>query len=130
MKQKILFTIIGLLGLGVIGVAAKSFFLSDVSLQMDAVEAMQEESSTKADTATSVFTLAQIAEHDSVESCYTAIAGSVYDLTPFVAVHPGGPAILALCGIDGTEKYMKQHGASDSHREHLATLKIGTLLKE
>ena len=35
--------------------------------------------------------------------CWTVVDGKVYNLTPFVKMHPGGKAILRAQGIDGTE---------------------------
>src|ERR1700733_8583211 len=45
------------------------------------------------------YTLAEVAEHNSATSCWTAINGGVYDVTTWINQHPGGPEhILALCG--------------------------------
>ena len=84
-------------------------------------------SKTGAQTAGS-YTMAQVAAHNSASSCYTAINGSVYDLTSFVSQHPGGASrILSLCGIDGTAAYSSQHGSARRPANELASLKIGTL---
>jgi len=46
-------------------------------------------------------TLAQVAVHSSRTSCWSAVNGSVYDLTSWIPNHPGGEeAILWMCGID------------------------------
>lgn len=74
------------------------------------------------------FTMADVAAHNSRTSCYTAINGSVYDLTNWISQHPGGPApILSLCGTDGTAAFTAQHGGQRRPEQELATLKIGTL---
>lgn len=76
------------------------------------------------------FTMAQVAAHNSAASCYSAISGSVYDLTSFVSQHPGGSAaIKSLCGVDGTASYNAQHGGARRPTNELAPLKIGTLIK-
>jgi cytochrome b involved in lipid metabolism len=76
------------------------------------------------------YTLAQLATHNSSASCYSAINGSVYDLTSFVSHHPGGAAaIKSLCGVDGTAAYNGQHGGSRRPANELASLKIGVLAK-
>jgi len=76
------------------------------------------------------FTMAQIAAHNSAASCYSAISGSVYNLTSFVSKHPGGAAaIKSLCGVDGTTAYNTQHGGASRPASELAPLKIGTLIK-
>jgi cytochrome b involved in lipid metabolism len=73
-------------------------------------------------------TMAELARHATAESCYTAIGGSVYDLTGWINRHPGGrEAILSLCGTDGTAAFMNQHGGAKEQMDILATLRIGTL---
>jgi cytochrome b involved in lipid metabolism len=75
-------------------------------------------------------TLADIAKHNSASSCYTTVSGGVYDLTSFINQHRGGSqAILSLCGIDGTAKFMAQHGGQGRPEQELASLRIGTLAK-
>jgi cytochrome b involved in lipid metabolism len=74
------------------------------------------------------FTMAQVASHNSAVSCYTAIGGSVYDLTSFINQHPGGSAaIKSLCGIDGTAAFNAQHGGQSRPANELASLKIGVV---
>lgn len=75
-------------------------------------------------------TLSQIALHNSRTSCWTAINGSVYDLTSWIPNHPGGEdAILYLCGIDGSDGYNAQHGGKSKPASILAGFKIGTFAK-
>jgi cytochrome b involved in lipid metabolism len=71
-----------------------------------------------------------LAAHTSRESCWTAINGSVYDLTSWIPKHPGGEqAILQLCGTDGSEKFNRQHGGDSAKEALLAGFKIGVLVK-
>ena len=78
--------------------------------------------------AAGTYTMAQVASHNSSASCYTAVSGSVYDLTPFIDQHPGGAqAILSLCGQDGTAAFMGQHGGQRRPVSELASFKIGML---
>lgn len=79
-------------------------------------------------------TLEQIAEHNNKDSCWMAIEGSVYDMTPFVAsgFHPGGEAILAGCGIDATELFNNRPmGSKTPHsstaKRMMEKYKIGSL---
>ncbi len=75
-----------------------------------------------------VYTLEEVQAHDSETDCYAVVDGSVYDLTAFIANHPGGEgAIKNLCGIDGTEEFAKIHGDSEKAKAALANLEIGTL---
>ncbi len=74
------------------------------------------------------FTMADIASHNSATSCYSAIGGSVYNLTSFVTKHPGGQsAIKSLCGVDGTTAFSSQHGGQGSPASILAQYKIGVV---
>lgn len=74
------------------------------------------------------WSIGEVEAHASKEGCWTAINGSVYDLTSWIAVHPGGPArILNLCGQDGTGAFTKKHGDSSKAQAALVLLKIGSL---
>jgi cytochrome b involved in lipid metabolism len=73
------------------------------------------------------YTPAEVAAHNTAASCYTVINGKVYDLTLWVNVHPGGkPAILSLCGTDGTAKFMNKHKGAQKQMDILARFYIGT----
>src|SRR3989344_1519527 len=73
-------------------------------------------------------TMATVALHASASSCWTVIRGEVYDLTEWISKHPGGAdKIIQLCGIDGTAKFVGQHGGSEKQETALATFKIGVL---
>jgi cytochrome b involved in lipid metabolism len=79
-------------------------------------------------TTTPKYTLATVTAHNNASSCYTIISGSVYDVTMWVNMHPGGKAaILSLCGIDGTIKFMDQHHGGSRFMTILARYKIGTV---
>ena len=74
--------------------------------------------------------LAQIAQHSSRSSCWSAINGGVYDLTSWIPNHPGGEQkILSLCGIDGSNSYNGKHGGEAKQARILAGFKIGALAK-
>lgn len=73
-------------------------------------------------------TLEEVAKHSTREDCWTAIDGTVYDLTPYMEQHPGGAGALAwLCGIDGTSAFQSQHGSEQRPASELADLAIGVL---
>lgn len=77
---------------------------------------------------TAGYLLAEVALHNTPEDCWSTINGHVYDLTSWISRHPGGPqAIKALCGIDGTERFVKKHGTDKAQAAALAMLKIGDL---
>lgn len=74
------------------------------------------------------YSMADVGQHGSASSCWSAINGSVYDLTDWIDRHPGGPdVIVALCGIDGSAAYNGQHGGQRRPQYYLDLLKIGTL---
>lgn len=51
-----------------------------------------------------------MAQHTSPESCWVILYGNVYDVTDFLADHPGGSKIiLKLAGKDATEEYDPIH---------------------
>jgi cytochrome b involved in lipid metabolism len=75
----------------------------------------------------SVITAAMVATHATPTDCWTTISGRVYNLTPFIASHPGGVArIVALCGTNGTAAFTGQHAGNLAVLASLAPLQIGT----
>lgn len=79
-------------------------------------------------TTTPKYTISDVITHKDITSCYTIISGSVYDVTMWVNLHPGGKmAILSICGVDGTEKFLKKHKGGEKFMTILSRYKIGTL---
>lgn len=75
-----------------------------------------------------VYTITEVAAHNSDASCWTVIDGSVYDLTQWIPQHPGGEgAIESICGIDGSAAFRAQHGTAQRQADILATYKIGSV---
>mmetsp|Transcript_74356 Transcript_74356/g.174528 ORF Transcript_74356/g.174528 Transcript_74356/m.174528 type:complete len:130 (+) Transcript_74356:8-397(+) len=51
-------------------------------------------------------TKAELAKHDSQENCWIQIKGKVYDVSKFLADHPGGDAVLLeYAGQDATQAF-------------------------
>ena len=76
----------------------------------------------------SAHTMAEVAAHGTAADCWSAIQGTVYDLTSWVAQHPGGSrAITSLCGTDGTAAFNAAHRGQGSPAQELASLAIGPL---
>ncbi|MEZ0209116.1 MAG: cytochrome b5 domain-containing protein [Candidatus Paceibacterota bacterium] len=74
------------------------------------------------------YTLAEVGTHNNAASCYSVINGKVYDLTLWINMHPGGKsAILSLCGIDGTARFMAKHKGAKQQMDVLARFYIGNL---
>ncbi|KAF7591821.1 hypothetical protein BBP40_001092 [Aspergillus hancockii] len=52
----------------------------------------------------------EVERHNSKASCWIAVHGSVYDVTDFVDLHPGGPNVILRCaGKDATADYDSVH---------------------
>jgi cytochrome b involved in lipid metabolism len=76
------------------------------------------------------YTLAEIATHNTEQSCYVTIRGEVYDVTQWIPKHPGGPQrIINLCGTDATQAFETKHDDAPKPNAMLATFKIGELAK-
>ena len=72
--------------------------------------------------------LSEISTHATSASCWSAVAGGVYDLTDWVGKHPGGASVIkAICGKDGTASFNGQHSGQRQPEEILASYKIGIL---
>ncbi len=77
-----------------------------------------------------VFTVSQVVAHKTKTDCWSIIRGNVYDLTNWISMHPGGSAaIISLCGIDGTTKFVAQHNGQANPEAELASLRVGTVAK-
>jgi len=69
---------------------------------------------------------AEVAAHNSRETCWSTINGNVYDLTSWIPQHPGGEqAILQLCGTDGSAKFNGKHGDAPKQAAILIGFKLG-----
>ena len=74
------------------------------------------------------YTMEEVAENSAIDSCWVAIDGGVYDLTMWIKSHPGGEAaILQLCGADGTQMFLGQHGGQARPSSTLDDYYIGPL---
>ena len=74
------------------------------------------------------YTLAEVAKRNTQTECWVAIDGGVYDLTGWISEHRGGPgAIRALCGTDGTDQFISQHGGESRPSATLDRYYLGPL---
>jgi cytochrome b involved in lipid metabolism len=54
----------------------------------------------------SSFTLADVAQHATAADCWMILnTNKVYNLTPFISMHPGGSGMASYCGKDGTAAF-------------------------
>lgn len=83
---------------------------------------------TATSTVTKTYTISEVATHSDSQSCWTIVRGGVYDVTAWIAKHPGGQgAILGMCGTDATDEFDGQHGGQRRPEQELASFKIGTI---
>jgi cytochrome b involved in lipid metabolism len=54
-------------------------------------------------------TMEELEKHDKPTDCWIALFGKVYDITKYVAKHPGGRIILHHAGTDATRAFEDQH---------------------
>eukprot|EP00922_Rhytidocystis_sp_ex-Travisia-forbesii_P057223 GHVS01084780.1.p1 GENE.GHVS01084780.1~~GHVS01084780.1.p1 ORF type:complete len:147 (+),score=31.78 GHVS01084780.1:140-580(+) len=53
-----------------------------------------------------VISLTELAKHNTPANCWLAIGGVVYDVTAFLADHPGGPeVVINASGQDATNEF-------------------------
>ena len=61
------------------------------------------------------YSLAEVAKHASLEDCWMAIEGTVYDVSDYVPRHPAAPGVLEpWCGREATEG-MRTKGDNSDH---------------
>jgi len=74
-----------------------------------------------------LITYAELSNHSTEEDCWVLLNGIVYDITPFLAEHPGGPNVVTnLAGDDITEAFNDQ-GHSENAKEIAKKYEIGLI---
>ena len=92
------------------------------------VTTVESEVTTAESTVDSAMTLTVVAQHSTADDCWSAISGSVYDLTQWISAHPGGSGpIESICGLDATQAFSNQHDGQGKPETNLAGFKIGSL---
>lgn len=71
----------------------------------------------------------QVAAHNTASDCWIIVNTRVYNVTNFIAIHPGGAdRILNQCGSDATKSFTTQGGEgqhSASAQAQLKSMQIG-----
>lgn len=74
------------------------------------------------------YTMADVAAHAGRSDCWSAVDGQVYDLTRWIARHPGGPGTIAgMCGTDASAAFRGKHGTKAGPSSALAEFALGPL---
>ena len=78
--------------------------------------------------AAATYTLTDVEAHATPADCWTAINGTVYDVTAWIDQHPGGAdRIILLCGTDGSASFNGNHAGQREPEQELARFAIGSL---
>lgn len=76
-------------------------------------------------TLTPAFAVSEVMKHNTLEDCWIAIEGHVYDVSEFLKKHPGGASqILRYAGNDATSAFRKIHTklVLNTMKEHITYL--------
>lgn len=78
--------------------------------------------------AEATYSIEEISKHATSADCWSAVRGSVYNFTNWIAQHPhGADDILGMCGKDATGEYEAEHIGSATARAALEPFRIGYL---
>lgn len=98
--------------------AALAFWQASKTLRADSPEDASEGTDSSAsdeEEELPLFTLAEVAKHNSRDDCWLIIDGQVHDATAWLASHPGGKNILAtFAGKDVSREYRELAHSSDA----------------
>jgi cytochrome b involved in lipid metabolism len=73
-------------------------------------------------------TLEEVKKHASATDCWAVVDRGVYDLTKWIALHPGGTSyIRALCGRDETADFLGRHANQADPARELSNYLLGKL---
>jgi len=68
----------------------------------------------------------QVSQHNSSSSCWMIVNGKVYDVTSYIASHPGGSSMVNYCGQDATSVFASIHNQAGYNA--LASYLIGDVM--
>jgi 4-hydroxysphinganine ceramide fatty acyl 2-hydroxylase len=77
-----------------------------------------------------IFTEEDVSKHNTSSSCWITRAGKIYDVTSFLADHPGGDDLIVKYAGKDVEKIMKdatEHEHSESAYDMMDEFLIGKL---
>jgi len=77
-------------------------------------------------TTAKLFSVSQVASHNTQSDCWMIIEGKAYNVTGYIPDHPAGPEkVIAFCGKDGTQAFNDVH--SQKARNMLSDYYVGTI---
>ncbi len=126
---------IGVIGFAALSAQAPATPAAVVDTSANTTAASDSQTSTAGDTQTkpappNSYTIAEVAKHTGLASCWVAINGNVYDLTKWIDQHPGGPdKILSICGTEASAAFNGQHGGDARPASELKNFSLGPLAK-
>jgi uncharacterized membrane protein len=76
------------------------------------------------------YTMDEVAAHATIDDCWLAVDGMVYDASGYAAAHPGGASRIAdICGTDASNAFRNQHGNQGLPNQTLSGFEVGLLVK-
>lgn len=83
-------------------------------------------SNTTTNSTTTVFSLADVAQHKTAADCYLVIDNTVYDVSGYLNNHPGGRGVIqSRCGTEVTGIFARIH--SNRAWNLLTSFKVGVI---
>ena len=74
------------------------------------------------------YTAAEVAKHNTASDCWTMIANQAFDVTDWISKHPGGQTVIEnLCGINGNDAFVGQHGTTGEPVQALGQYWLGPI---
>jgi nitrate reductase (NAD(P)H) len=106
----VLITLFTVCGVGVIFLMVR--YPASTSTQSSQIQKTSIASNTepKTEKSTSIYTIADVAVHNTQDNCWLVIKGNVYDVTISISKHPGGAdVIIKNCGKEVTSIFTSIH---------------------
>ena len=105
-----------------------SQFATTVKSHLDQLGKSTASPSATASTASGKLDAALVATHKTSSDCWTIVNGNVYNVTTWIAKHPGGQSVIqAMCGIDGTAAFKAKHGLTGKQATQLGEFLVGAV---